>query len=143
MDKVELIGRLARDPMIRESQGENQMLVARYTLAVDRSRGSNANGENAADFISCVAFRHSAEFAQKYLHKGSKIAVIGHIQTGSYTNRDGQKVFTTDVIVEEQEFAGSRSENRTPEPAASSPEPVRDSQGFADYNGNDEDTPFH
>lgn len=107
MNKVILMGRLARDPDIRYSQGENAMAIARYTLAVNRRTGRN--GEESADFISCVAFGKSAEFAEKYLHKGTKIAVCGRIQTGSYTNRDGQKVYTTDVVVEEQEFAESKS----------------------------------
>ena len=108
MNKVILIGRLARDPDVRYTQGG--MAVARYTLAVDRKfRKNNENGnEQTADFISCVAFGKSAEFAEKYLHKGIKTAVTGRIQTGSYTNRDGQKVYTTDVVVEEQEFVESK-----------------------------------
>ncbi|MCI8505772.1 MAG: single-stranded DNA-binding protein [Lachnospiraceae bacterium] len=110
MNKVILMGRLTRDPDIRYSQ--NGMAVARYTLAVDRrfSRGSeNGNDQQTADFIGCVAFGKSAEFAEKYLHQGTKIAVTGRIQTGSYTNRDGQKVYTTDVVVEDQEFAESKN----------------------------------
>ena len=108
MNKVILMGRLTRDPDIRYSQGERQMAIARYTLAVDRRRSSNANGENTADFIQCVAFDRAAEFAEKYFHQGIKIAVVGHLQTGSYTNRDGQKVYTTEVIVDDQEFADSK-----------------------------------
>ena len=123
MNKVILMGRLARDPDIRYSQGENAMAIARYTLAVNRRTGRN--GEESADFISCVAFGRSAEFAEKYLHKGTKIAVCGRIQTGSYTNRDGQKVYTTDVVVEEQEFAESKSSSSgssdVGEPAAKKP----------------------
>ena len=107
MNKVILMGRLARDPEVRYSQGENSTAIARYTLAVNRRRGRNE--ENAADFISCVAFGKSAEFAEKYLRKGIKITLSGRIQTGSYTNRDGVKVYTTDVVVEEQEFAESRA----------------------------------
>lgn len=108
MNKAILIGRLARDPDVRYTQ--DGMAIARYTLAVDRKfKKNNENGnEQTADFISCVAFGKSAEFAEKYLHKGIKTAVTGRIQTGSYTNRDGQKVYTTDVVVEEQEFVESK-----------------------------------
>lgn len=114
MNKVILMGRLTRDPDIRYTQGDNSMAVARYTLAVDRRR-ANADGQREADFIGCVAFGRQAEFAERYLHQGTKIAVTGRIQTGSYTNKDGQKVYTTDVIIEEQEFAESKaaSENRS------------------------------
>ena len=107
MNKVILMGRLTRDPEIRYSQGNDQMAIARYTLAVDRR--FNRNGDQTADFINCVAFGRSAEFAEKYLHQGTKIVVTGRIQTGSYTNKDGQRVYTTDVVVEEQEFAESKS----------------------------------
>ena len=109
MNKVVLIGRLARDPEVRYSQGEQPMAIARYTLAVDRRRSRNNNDENSADFISCVAFGRAGEFAEKYFHKGIKICVSGRIQTGSYTNKDGQKVYTTEVVVENQEFAESRN----------------------------------
>lgn len=110
MNKVILMGRLTRDPEVRYSQGERQMAIARYTLAVDRrGRGNAANGEQTADFIQCVAFDRSGEFAEKYFHQGTKIVVTGRIQTGSYTNRDGQKVYTTDVVVEDQEFAESKA----------------------------------
>ena len=108
MNKVVLMGRLTRDPEIRYSQGQTPTAIARYTLAVDR-RGRN--GEAAADFIPCTAFGKSAEFAEKWLHQGIKVLISGRIQTGSYTNRDGQKVYTTDVIVEDQEFAESKSES--------------------------------
>ena len=108
MNKVILMGRLTRDPNISYSSGERQTTVARYTLAVDRRRRSDA-GEQTADFISCVAFDRAAEFAEKYLHQGTKLVVTGRIQTGSYTNKDGQKVYTTDVVVEEQEFAESKN----------------------------------
>ncbi|MCI9068171.1 MAG: single-stranded DNA-binding protein [Lachnospiraceae bacterium] len=110
MNKVILMGRLTRDPDIRYSQ--SGMAVARYTLAVDRrfSRNNDNGGDQqTADFIGCVAFGKSAEFAEKYLHQGTKIAVSGRIQTGSYTNRDGQKVYTTDVVVDDQEFAESKN----------------------------------
>lgn len=107
MNKVILIGRLTRDPVVRysEDRSGDQMAVARYTLAVDRRRKGQ---ENEADFISCIAFGRGGEFAEKYLHQGTKICVSGRIQTGSYTNKDGQKVYTTDVVVEDQEFAESR-----------------------------------
>ena len=107
MNKVILMGRLTRDPDVRYSQGENPMAIARYTLAVDRR--FKRDGEQSADFINCLAFGKSAEFAEKYFKQGTKIAVSGRIQTGSYTNKDGQRVYTTDVVVEEQEFAESKS----------------------------------
>ena len=108
MNKVILMGRLTRDPEVRYSQGENATAVARYTLAVERRFNRN-NDDQTADFINCVAFGRSGEFAEKYLHKGTKIAVTGRIQTGSYTNKDGVKVYTTEVIVEDQEFAESKN----------------------------------
>lgn len=107
MNKVILVGRLVRDPDIRYSTGENTMCVARYTLAVDRRFKTKDNV--TADFISCVAFGKTGEFAEKYLKKGTKIAVVGRITTGSYMNKDGQKVYTTDVTVEEHEFVESKS----------------------------------
>jgi len=113
MNKVILCGRLTRDPEVRYSQGERQMAIARYTLAVDRRNARrNSNGqqnEQTADFIQCVAFDRAAEFAEKYLRQGTKMIVTGRIQTGSYTNRDGQRVYTTEVIIEDQEFAESRN----------------------------------
>ena len=108
MNKVILMGRLTRDPEVRYSQGDNSMAIARYTLAVDRRFRRNNDGEQTADFISCVAFGKVAEFAEKYLRQGTKIAITGRIQTGSYTNKDGQKIYTTDVVVEEHEFAESK-----------------------------------
>lgn len=112
MNKVILMGRLTRDPEVRYSQGENPLAIARYTLAVDRrhSRGNNGDDPNA-DFINCVAFGRNGDFAERYLRKGLKIAITGHIQTGSYTNKDGVKVYTTEVVVEEHEFAESRNAN--------------------------------
>ena len=110
MNKVILMGRLTRDPEVRYSQGENPLAIARYTLAVDRRQSrSNGGDEQSADFINCVAFGRSGEFAEKYLHKGTKIAVTGRIQTGSYTNKEGVKVYTTEVVVEEHEFAESKN----------------------------------
>ena len=108
MNKVILMGRLIRDPEVRYStSGDNQLAIARYTLAVDRRY--KRDGEQTADFIRCVAFGKSGEFAEKYFHQGTKVVVTGRIQTGSYTNRDGQKVYTTEVIVEDQEFAESKN----------------------------------
>ena len=110
MNKAILMGRLTRDPEVRYTQGENQMAIARYTLAVDRRFNRNGD-ENTADFISCVAFGKSGEFAERYFRKGTKVLVTGRIQTGSYTNKDGVKVYTTDVVVEDQEFAESKNSN--------------------------------
>ena len=107
MNKVILMGRLTRDPDVRYSAGENALAIARYTLAVDRR--FTRNGEASADFINCVVFGRGAEFAEKYLRQGVKIAVTGRIQTGSYTNREGQKVYTTEVVVDDQEFAESKA----------------------------------
>ncbi|EHO15587.1 single-strand binding protein [Stomatobaculum longum] len=109
MNKVVLMGRLTRDPEVRYSSGEKSMAIARYTLAVDRrGRRGNSNGEQTADFIPCVAFDRAAEFAEKYFRQGMRVLVSGRIQTGSYTNREGQKVYTTEVILEDQEFADSK-----------------------------------
>ena len=107
MNKVILMGRLTRDPDIRYTQGSQPMAIARYTLAVDRRVGKD--NSQSADFIACVAFDRAAEFAEKYLHQGTKVVITGRIQTGSYTNRTGQKVYTTDVVIEEQEFAESKN----------------------------------
>ena len=107
MNKCILTGRLCEDPSVKYSQGNNPMAIARYRLAVNRR--FKRDNEPDADFINCIAFGKQGEFAEKYLHKGIKIAVTGRIQTGSYTNRDGQKVYTTDIIVEEQEFCESKS----------------------------------
>ena len=142
MNKVILMGRLTRDPEVRYSQGENATAIARYTLAVDRR--FKRDGEASADFIGCVAFGRQGEFAEKYLRQGTKVAITGRIQTGSYTNRDGQKVYTTDVVVEEQEFAESK---RNSENAGSgrnaSPEPSPDGDGFMSIpDGIDEELPF-
>ena len=116
MNKAILVGRLTRDPEVRYSQGQNgeQMAIARYTLAVDR-KTKKTGDQQTADFINCVAFGKSAEFAEKYLKQGTKMIIEGHIQTGSYTNKDGQKVYTTDIIVDAQEFAESKkSAEETP-----------------------------
>ena len=108
MNKVILMGRLTRDAEVRYSQGENSTAIARFSLAVDR-RFRRDGDEQTADFIQCVAMGKGGEFAEKYLHQGTKIVVEGRIQTGSYTNKDGQKIFTTEVWVESQEFAESKA----------------------------------
>ena len=111
MNRVILMGRLTRDPEVRYSQGERAMAIARYTLAVDRRgrRSQNQDGnEQTADFIPCVAFDRAGEFAEKYFHQGMRVLISGRIQTGSYINRDGQKVYTTEVIIDDQEFADSK-----------------------------------
>ena len=143
MNKVVLMGRLTRDPEVRYSQGENSMAIARYTLAVDRRR--TANTENTADFISCIAFGKSAEFVEKYLKKGMKIAIVGRIQTGSYTNKDGQKVYTTDVVVDEQEFAESKNANSgSISPSAQNTNNAQDPNGFMNIpDGIDEELPWN
>ena len=136
-----LLGRLTRDPEVRYSQGAESTCIARYTLAVDRK--FKKDGEQSADFISCVAFGKNGEFAEKYLKQGTKIAVVGRIQTGSYTNRDGQKVYTTDVVVEEQEFAESKNAGaggQTSRQEAS----ATSSDGFMSIpDGIDEELPFN
>ena len=107
MNKIILMGRLTRDPEVRYTQGQTPMAIARYTLAVDRK--FKREGEPTADFIPCVVFDKGGEFAEKYFKKGTKIAITGRIQTGSYNNKDGVKVYTTEVVVEEQEFAESKA----------------------------------
>ncbi|MBS5603521.1 single-stranded DNA-binding protein [Clostridium sp. AF18-27] len=109
MNRVILMGRLTRDPEVRYSQGERSMAIARYTLAVDRrGRRNQDNGEQSADFINCVAFDRAGEFAEKYFRQGMRVLVSGRLQTGSYVNKDGQKVYTTEVILDDQEFADSK-----------------------------------
>lgn len=146
MNKVILMGRLTRDPEVRYSQSAEPIAIARYTLAVDR-RGRRDNGEQTADFISCIAFRQKAEFAERYLQKGIKIAVVGHILTGSYTNRDGQKVYTTDVVIDEQEFAESKAhsqQNNGYQQEPSCPYPLVSGDGFMNIpDGIDEELPFN
>ncbi len=151
MNKVILMGRLTRDPEVRYSAGENALAIARYTLAVDRR--FRRDGEASADFISCVSFGRTAEFAEKYFRQGLKIAVTGRIQTGSYTNRDGQKVYTTEVVVEEQEFAESKSSSDSytashPQNSAAAPSMPTPSAASADGfmnipDGIDEELPFN
>ena len=149
MNKVVLMGRLTRDPDVRYSQGENPLAIARYTLAVDRrfSRKDGGDGQQTADFISCKAFGRSGEFAEKYFRKGTKICVTGRIETGSYTNKDGVKVYTTEVVVEDQEFAESKNSGSGDfsQPAASgSAAPVAAADGFMNIpDGIDEELPFN
>jgi single-strand DNA-binding protein len=144
MNKVILLGRLTRDPDVRYSSGDNAMAIARYTLAVDRRFKRNGD-DQTADFIGCVAFGKQGEFAEKYLRKGTKVAITGRIQTGSYTNKDGQKVYTTDVVVEEQEFAESKNagtDNSGFAPAA--PAAADPGDGFMNIpDGIDEELPFN
>lgn len=138
MNKAILMGRLTRDPEVRCASGNN-LAIVRYTLAVDRR--FHRDGEATADFINCVTFGRAAEFAEKYLRQGTKIAVSGRIQTGSYTNRDGHKVYTTEIVVEEQEFAegkNSGSGSSHPQPA-----PETDPDGFMNIpEGIEEEMPF-
>ena len=153
MNKVILMGRLTRDPEVRYSQGDNAMAIARNTLAVDRRFNRNNNDENSADFIGCVAFGKSAEFAERYLHKGTKIVATGRIQTGSYVNKDGVKVYTTDVVVEDQEFAESKNSAASNDggyngggynSAPARPQPAAATDGFMNIpDGIDEELPFN
>ena len=138
MNKVVLMGRLTRDPEVRYSSGNSPMAIARYTLAVDRR--FKREGEQNADFINCLAFGKAAEFAEKYFRQGMRITICGRIQTGSYTNRDGVKVYTTEVVIEEQEFAESKSNGRQ---NSSGSAPVTGGDGFANIpDGIDEEVPF-
>jgi len=120
MNKVILCGRLTKDPDVSWTNGQEQMCIARYTIAVDR-RGQKREGEQSADFISCVAFRKNAEFTEKYMKKGTKIILTGHLVTGSYTDKDGRKIYTTEVNVEESEFAESKG-SQTAQKTESDPE---------------------
>ena len=139
MNKVILMGRLTRHPEVRYTQGDNAMAIARYSLAVDRR--FKRDGEPDADFINCVAFGKAGEFAEKYLKKGTKIAVVGRIQTGSYTNKDGQKVYTTDVVVEEQEFAESKNSGSSDNNQSAPANKNTDFMNIPD--GIDEELPFN
>lgn len=148
MNKVILMGRLTKDPEVRYSSSENALAIARYTLAVDRR--FHKDNEASADFIGCVAFGKGGEFAEKYLRQGTKIVVTGRIQTGSYTNREGQKVYTTEIVVEDQEFAESKaaSQNNSQTSAGSRQQPPppmpTDKDGFMQIpDGIDEELPFN
>ena len=137
MNKVILIGRLTKDVETRYSQGNEPMAISRYTLAVDRK--FKREGEQEADFLNCVAFGKAGEFAEKYFRKGMKVAVTGRLQTGSYTNQSGQKVYTTDVVVEEQEFAESKNGQQEERP-----KPSTDKDGFMNIpDGIEEELPFN
>lgn len=138
MNKVILMGRLTRDPDVRYSEGEKDMAVGRYTLAINRRY--KKEGEAAADFINCVCFDKKAEFAGKYFFQGLRVAVTGRIQTGSYVNREGKKVYTTNVVVEDQEFAEGR---RTQEGQPPAEGPAPDGDALLDIPDNiDEELPF-
>lgn len=140
MNRVILTGRLTRDPEVRYSQGEKSIAIARYTLAVDRK--FKKEGEQSADFISCVAMGKNGEFAEKYLKQGTKIAIEGRIQTGSYTNKDGNKVYTTDVIVEGHEFCESKSSQNQSQQNNNGPVP--NSDGFISIpDGIENELPFN
>jgi single-strand DNA-binding protein len=147
MNKVILMGRLTRDPEVRYTQGDNASAVARFSLAVDRR--FKKDGEQTADFINCVAFGKTGEFIEKYGRKGTKFVVEGRIQTGSYTNKDGQKVYTTDVVVEQVEFAESKAASgqngNQSSSAPTRPEPASaDSNGFMNIPDSiDEELPFN
>ena len=137
MNKVALIGRLCRDVETRYS---GETCVAKYTLAVDRK--TKKDGEPSADFINCVAFNRNGEFAEKYLKKGMKIAVVGRLQTGSYKNKDGQTIYTTDVVVEEHEFCESKQADGNAQPTPL-PTPKAEYDGFMNIaDGVDEELPF-
>ena len=143
MNKVILVGRLTRDPEVRRPQNDSQAAVARYTLAVERK--FKRDNEPTADFIPCVVFGRLAEFTEKYLRQGIRISVSGRIQTGSYTNKDGARVYTTEVIVEEQEFAESRAESEANRSASKQPKPEEtvDENGFMNIpEGLEEELPF-
>lgn len=147
MNNVSLVGRLARDPEVRYSQGANATCVARYTLAVQRQ--FKVEGQPDADFISCVAFGKAGEFAEKYLRKGMNIGVTGRIQTGSYKNKDGATVYTTDVIVQTQEFCEKKGDTAGSTGAASAPKSNNNkattpNDGFMNIpDGVDEELPFN
>lgn len=144
MNKVILMGRLTRDPEVRYSQGDTAMAIARYSIAVDRRGGRNNADGQTADFINCVAFGKAGEFAEKYLRKGTKIAVTGRIQTGNYTNKEGVKVYTTDVVVEEQEFAESKGAGQDGGLTQNFSSPMSAGDGFMNIpDGIDEELPFN
>ena len=140
MNKVILMGRLTRDPQVRYTQGQDSMAIARFTLAVDR-RGRKQEGQQDADFPSCVAFGKSAEFVEKYVHQGTKIVLTGRIQTGSYNDREGRKVYTTEVVVEEAEFAESKNKNSNQQEPPTGP---ASGDGFMNIpEGADDQLPFN
>ena len=143
MNKVILMGRLTRDAEIRYSQGESSTAIARFSLAVDR-RFRRDNDEQTADFINCVAFGRTAEFLERFGRKGTKFVLEGRIQTGSYTNKDGQKVYTTDVVVEDTEFVESKGASSADNSNTSRPAPsaANNNDFMSIPNGVDEELPF-
>ena len=146
MNKVILMGRLTKDPEIKYAQGSSSTAIARYTLAVERKFKCQGD-EQSADFISCVSFGKTAEFVEKYLKQGTKVTACGRIQTGSYTNKSGQKIYTTDVLLEEIEFAESKntsSNNINVNSMSSSQLSQAIGDGFINIpDGIDEELPFH
>lgn len=143
MNKVILMGRLADNPEVRYSGGEKPTAIARYRLVVDR-KFKKEGDQQTADFINCVAFGRQGEFAEKYLCKGIKITITGRIQTGSYTNRDGQKIYTTDVVVEEQEFVETKEVNQARFEAAGIAAPTEDAgDGFENIPDDMDTMPFN
>ncbi len=140
MNKVELMGRLTRNPEIRYSNGDNSVVVSRFNLAVNRRHVKE--GQQETDFINCVAFGKLAEFTEQYLRKGIKIAAVGRIQTGNYTNKEGHKVYTTDIVLEEIYFA-EKKQGGTDVQSDESSAPV-DENGFMNIpDGIDEELPFN
>ena len=136
MNKVILLGRLTKDPEVKYTTGANATATARFSIAVNR-KFKNAEGNYEADFINCVSFGKTAEFIEKYFKKGSQMALVGRIQTGSYTNKDGQKVYTTDVVVEEVEFAGGKADGAGDAKTSGN-------QGFMNIpDGDDSELPFN
>jgi single-strand DNA-binding protein len=142
MNSVQLVGRLVRDPEVRYSQGTNATAVARYTLAISRPFKS-ADGKQDADFISCVAFGKSGEFAEKYLRKGMMIGITGRIQTGSYDDKDGKKVYTTDIVVATQEFCEKKGDSAGNTNVPQNANNAKSDDGFMNIpDGVDEELPF-
>ena len=148
MNRVILMGRLTRDPEVRYSSGEKSMAIARYTLAVDRGFKRGDSSEQNADFIPCVAFDKAGEFAERYFRQGMRVLISGRIQTGNYTNKEGQKVYTTEVIIDTQEFADSKgaSDGSSSYQASTRPSPASAStDGFMNIPDgvDDEGLPFN
>lgn len=145
MNRIILMGRLVRDPEVRYTQGADSQAVARYTLAVDRKGVKKKDGDQGqtADFINCVAFKKSGEFAEKYFRQGLRVLVSGRLQTGSYVNKEGQRIYTTDVIVEEQEFADGKNQASGTNSSTAAGKPIGD--GFMNIPDGVEDAglPFN
>lgn len=141
MNKTMLTGRLIKDPIVKYSQGENQICISRFTLAVDRRRNRNQDEAQTADFISCVAFNKTGEFVEKYARKGMKFDVVGRIQTGNYQSKDGNTVYTTEVVVEEIEFGESKKTSQDNAPAEKPVE--QEEEGFMTVTQDDiDELPF-